>query len=138
MLTMIKREVFKMKNLKGGVVLGGMILLGAAWGRAQGEEQPKQPDAWYVPVPRVDMDAKDSQREELIKRLMTELQSQINNEGPDKKRFASPFHKVLKAIGDWRVEEAVSLLIPLIEFRMDPNSFPIGATFPDDAYYPVA
>jgi hypothetical protein len=53
-------------------------------------------------------------------------------------QYASSLHFAVIAAGDWRIEEAVPILIEHIDFALDPESFPIGARFPVSAYYPMA
>lgn len=48
------------------------------------------------------------------------------------------FHVAVVVAGRYRLEEAVPILVPLIDFSLDPHTFPVGARYQSQAYYPVA
>lgn len=52
--------------------------------------------------------------------------------------FGSAFHLTIVATGQWRVAEAAPILVQVVDFQLDPSTFPVGARRPISAYYPAA
>lgn len=50
----------------------------------------------------------------------------------------SEFHITVLLAGRSRLEKSVAVLIPLIDFSLDPQTLPVGDRYPSEAYYPVA
>lgn len=134
-----------MKNMKRAALLGGAVLLCGTWVGAQVGTQTGRQGAkvdalhtrqFFLPGDE-ELEPSGSERDKIVKRLANELQSLIDKKELDK-RYGAPFHRTVNDIGKWRGEQAVALLVPLVEFRLDPNTFPPGERYPDHAFYPVA
>jgi hypothetical protein len=67
--------------------------------------------------------------------LLSRLDEVLKN--PDRK-YNGEFHMTLKALAEWRVEEAVDPLTAYLDFSLDPKSFPVGMLPTQAAYFPVA
>jgi hypothetical protein len=76
-----------------------------------------------------------SLRARIGKRMIEKIQAGLQR--PDN-AYNGTLHVSIVAVGDWRIEDAVPLLVKHVDFVLDPQTFPVGARRAASAYYPMA
>lgn len=76
-----------------------------------------------------------STRDQVVSALLGNIKS-FSTE--PERTYNGSFHLTLQAIGEWRVEETVPFLVPMVDITLDRSTFPVGAKFLMEAYYPAA
>ena len=77
-----------------------------------------------------------TERERLAPELVAIIEKLSVN--PEPRQYEGELHLAVELAGVWKVEEAVDVLVKLIDFELDRRSFPDGDKLPQSAFFPAA
>ena len=75
------------------------------------------------------------ERNNLTRVLMDKLSRLSKTRDTD---YEGPLHLTVEALGTWRIEGAVPVLVEMVDYQLDRATMPVGKKLPAYAYYPVA
>lgn len=107
----------------------------------QASQQRTRAEAWDRLL-SPDREVRRAAQQELAYRRDVVAQALVDNleqlaQRPDR-TFEGAFHLSVRAVNDLRVDQATPLLLTLLEFQLNPSTFPVGARYRNSAFYPVA
>lgn len=75
--------------------------------------------------------------DEVKSSLITILEEAITKFSRDR-RYQSPLHSAILAVDAWRVMNADTMLLSMVDYELDPTSLPVGINVLGDYFYPAA